>query len=46
MNFATGTRSKEEATLEGISAVSELIAEGINVNVTLLFDQDTYEEVA
>jgi transaldolase/glucose-6-phosphate isomerase len=37
---------KIPATLQGISVIPELIGEGINVNVTLLFDQDTYEEVA
>ena len=37
---------KVPATAQGISAVSELIGEGINVNVTLLFAQDSYERVA
>ena len=37
---------KIPATPQGISAVRELIGEGINVNVTLLFDQDSYERVA
>ena len=31
---------KVPATPQGISAVQELIGEGINVNVTLLFAQD------
>jgi transaldolase / glucose-6-phosphate isomerase len=37
---------KVPATPQGIPAVNELIAEGISVNVTLLFAQDTYERVA
>jgi transaldolase/glucose-6-phosphate isomerase len=37
---------KVPATREGIPAIQELIAEGINVNVTLLFSQDWYECVA
>jgi transaldolase/glucose-6-phosphate isomerase len=37
---------KVPATLEGIPAIEQLISEGINVNVTLLFAQETYEEVA
>ena len=37
---------KVPATPQGISAVHELIGEGINVNVTLLFAQDSYERVA
>ena len=37
---------KVPATPQGIPAVRELIGEGINVNVTLLFDQDSYERVA
>jgi transaldolase/glucose-6-phosphate isomerase len=37
---------KVPATPQGISAVQELIGEGINVNVTLLFAQDAYERVA
>src|SRR6516165_5246665 len=37
---------KVPATPQGISAVFELIGEGINVNVTLLFAQDAYERVA
>jgi transaldolase/glucose-6-phosphate isomerase len=37
---------KVPATREGIPAIQQLIAEGINVNVTLLFSQDAYEQVA
>ena len=37
---------KVPATPPGIVAVHGLIAEGINVNVTLLFAQDAYERVA
>jgi transaldolase / glucose-6-phosphate isomerase len=37
---------KVPATPEGIPAVRQLITEGINVNVTLLFTQETYERVA
>src|SRR6516162_5269923 len=37
---------KVPATAQGIAAIHELIAEGINVNVTLLFDQDSYQRVA
>ena len=37
---------KVPATAEGIPAIEQLISEGINVNVTLLFAQDTYERVA
>jgi len=37
---------KVPATTQGIPAIQELIAEGINVNVTLLFSQDAYEQVA
>ena len=37
---------KVPATPQGIPAVHELISEGISVNVTLLFAQDTYERVA
>src|SRR5271154_6297958 len=31
---------------EGLPAIRQLIGEGININVTLLFAQDVYEEVA
>jgi len=34
------------ATPEGIPAIAQLIGEGINVNVTLLFPPETYERVA
>jgi transaldolase/glucose-6-phosphate isomerase len=37
---------KVPATDEGIPAVEQLISEGINVNVTLLFSQDYYEKAA
>ena len=37
---------KVPATTEGIVAVEDLIAEGINVNVTLLFSLEHYELVA
>jgi transaldolase/glucose-6-phosphate isomerase len=37
---------KVPATPQGIPAIQELIGEGINVNVTLLFAQDAYERVA
>jgi len=37
---------KVPGTREGIPAFRQLIAEGINVNVTLLFAQDVYEQVA
>ncbi len=37
---------KVPATAQGISAISELISDGINVNVTLLFGIDRYREVA
>jgi transaldolase/glucose-6-phosphate isomerase len=37
---------KVPATRAGIPAVRQLIAEGINVNVTLLFSRDVYEQVA
>ena len=37
---------KVPATPEGIPAIRELISEGTNVNVTLLFAQSVYEEVA
>jgi transaldolase len=36
---------KVPATLEGLPAVRELIRSGINVNVTLIFSSDRYEEV-
>ena len=37
---------KVPGTAEGIPAFRQLISEGINVNVTLLFAQDVYEGVA
>jgi transaldolase len=37
---------KVPATIEGLSAVRQLISEGINVNVTLLFCLTRYKEVA
>jgi transaldolase/glucose-6-phosphate isomerase len=37
---------KLPATTEGIAAAQQLIAEGVNVNVTLLFGLDAYERVA
>jgi transaldolase/glucose-6-phosphate isomerase len=37
---------KVPGTVEGIPAFQQLIGEGINVNVTLLFAQDVYEDVA
>ncbi len=37
---------KVPATSEGIPAIQQLIGEGININVTLLFAQEMYEKVA
>ncbi|HWC16207.1 MAG TPA: bifunctional transaldolase/phosoglucose isomerase, partial [Terriglobales bacterium] len=37
---------KVPATPAGIPAIQQLISEGINVNVTLLFAQEAYEKVA
>jgi transaldolase/glucose-6-phosphate isomerase len=37
---------KVPGTAEGLPAIRELISDGINVNVTLLFGCDTYEHVA
>ena len=37
---------KVPGTREGIPAFRQLISEGININVTLLFAQDVYERVA
>jgi len=37
---------KVPGTVEGIPAFRQLISEGINVNVTLLFSQEVYEQVA
>ncbi len=37
---------KVPATPEGIPAIRQLTSEGISINVTLLFSQEAYEEVA
>ena len=37
---------KVPATPEGIPAIEQLIADGININVTLLFSQSAYRDVA
>ncbi|MGH9747773.1 MAG: bifunctional transaldolase/phosoglucose isomerase [Candidatus Acidiferrales bacterium] len=37
---------KVPGTTEGIPAIQQLIGEGININVTLLFAQEVYEKVA
>lgn len=37
---------KVPGTAEGIPAIRQLLGEGININVTLLFAQGVYEEVA
>lgn len=37
---------KVPATPEGIPAIEQLIGEGININVTLLFSQRVYQQVA
>jgi transaldolase / glucose-6-phosphate isomerase len=37
---------KVPGTAEGIPAVQQLISEGININVTLLFAQEVYKKVA
>jgi transaldolase / glucose-6-phosphate isomerase len=37
---------KVPGTAEGLPAIRQLISEGINVNVTLLFSQQVYEQVA
>jgi transaldolase / glucose-6-phosphate isomerase len=36
---------KVPATRQGLPAIRRLIGEGININITLLFSQDVYEEV-
>jgi len=36
---------KVPATSEGLPAIHDLIADGINVNITLLFAQEVYEKV-
>ncbi len=45
-SVAPNVMIKVPGTPEGIPAFRQLIGEGINVNVTLLFAQDVYEEVA
>jgi transaldolase/glucose-6-phosphate isomerase len=37
---------KVPGTAEGLPAIRQLIAEGININATLLFAQEVYEQVA
>jgi transaldolase / glucose-6-phosphate isomerase len=37
---------KVPGTTEGLPAIRQLISEGININVTLLFAQEVYEKVA
>jgi len=37
---------KVPGTKEGIPVVRQLLAEGLNINITLLFAQSTYEQVA
>jgi transaldolase/glucose-6-phosphate isomerase len=37
---------KIPGTAEGIPAIRQMISEGININVTLLFSQEVYEKVA
>ena len=37
---------KVPATKEGIPAIKQLIGEGININVTLLFSQESYAQIA
>jgi len=37
---------KVPGTTEGIPAIEQLISEGLNINVTLLFAQEVYERVA
>jgi transaldolase/glucose-6-phosphate isomerase len=37
---------KVPGTPEGLPAIRQLIGEGININITLLFAQDVYEKVA
>ncbi len=48
--FATVARRnvmiKVPGTQPGVEAVRELIADGININITLLFDVDVYEQFA
>jgi transaldolase / glucose-6-phosphate isomerase len=37
---------KVPGTVEGLPAIRQLIGEGLNINITLLFAQDVYEKVA
>ena len=37
---------KVPATIEGVPAIRQLLSEGININITLLFGIERYEEVA
>jgi transaldolase len=37
---------KIPATQEGLPAIREAIAEGININITLIFSRDVYQQVA
>ena len=37
---------KVPGTAEGLPAIRQLISEGLNINITLLFSQQVYEEVA
>ena len=37
---------KVPGTAAGIPAIQQLVSEGLNINITLLFAQDVYEEVA
>ncbi len=37
---------KVPGTSEGLPAVRQLVGEGLNINITLLFSQEVYEEVA
>ena len=37
---------KVPATPEGLPAIQQLLSEGININITLLFAQEAYEKVA
>src|SRR4051812_34058311 len=39
------TMIKAPATAEGIPAIEQLTAEGVNVNITLIFSVDVYEQV-
>jgi transaldolase/glucose-6-phosphate isomerase len=37
---------KVPATPEGLPAIEQLIAKGLNINITLIFSQEVYEQVA